>query len=57
MKTVVTDEYFGVCDAKGCNERSYAAISLYGVETDLHLCGKCLKKLTSALNAFNKEKK
>ena len=57
MKTVVNDDYFGVCDAKGCREKSNVAISLFGVETDLHLCGKCLKKLTSALNAFNKEKK
>ncbi|MBO4323656.1 MAG: hypothetical protein J5836_03240 [Clostridia bacterium] len=57
MKTVQKDDYSGVCDARGCTETAEAAISLYGVEPDLHLCGKCLKKLAASLNAYSKEKK
>ena len=57
MKTVQKDCYAGVCDARGCTETAEAAISSFGVEADLHLCGKCLKKLAASLNAYNKEKK
>ena len=57
MKTVEKDLYAGVCDAKGCEKTAEAAISFYGLEADLHLCGDCLKKLATGLNAYKKEKK
>lgn len=57
MKTITTDNYHGICDAKGCVRPAKAAISLCGTESDLHLCDVCLETLRSGLNLYAKEKK
>ncbi len=56
MKVITKEDYPKICDAKGCNENSYAKISFYGEETDLCLCKKCLSKLAAAIGNLKKEK-
>ena len=57
MNVIGKDDYAGICDAKGCDNTSEVAISLYGVKPDLHICGECLKKLAVSIGIYYKEKK